>query len=76
MILPFGRRPSWIAMTICVSVQAPMPVSLSGLVFGALAVQVQIFRHGRHTSQFHAGDVAPWTLWRMAIAAGHDGAAN
>jgi len=61
-------------MTICVSVQAPIPVSLSGVVFRALAVKSKFFRHGRHAGQFHARDVASWTLWRMAIAAGHDGA--
>lgn len=35
MIEPSGRRPSRIAVTICSSVQPPMPVSGSGVRLGA-----------------------------------------
>ena len=31
---PSGRLPSWIAATICASVQLPRPVTLSGVRFG------------------------------------------
>jgi hypothetical protein len=38
MIVPSGRRPSRITVMISASVQLPIPVSMSGVRLGALAV--------------------------------------
>ena len=72
MIVPSGRLPSRIEAMICASVQLPMPVSLSGVMFGALAPNPGVFLERRHAREFHAGDIPGWALGCVAVAAGND----